>query len=451
MAGMPGAPSDLARLAALADQCVMCGLCLPFCPTYAVGREEGESPRGRIALIKAVVEGRTPATPTVVDHLDSCLACRRCEAVCPANVQYGELIAGARALPAISRQHPRWRRALDRSLTRPRRLRTLQALRPMLELLRPWLRRSGAWAKRIRLIATLPMPAPVDLAALASQQTIRGLPAVPIKVATQRQAVPAQPPASAHAESAVCAPVITDEAAVDNPTRQPIVLFQGCIASHYETRLRSGALRLLDALGERAVLAEAGLCCGSLARLAGDTDEADARETALAAALRTTPGVLVLGSATGCQSRLADVAATVGVAADELPTFLSNHPHLQALRFAPLDARVAVHRPCSQRALGQGSGAAVDRLLSLVPGLIRVDLPEQDRCCGAAGSHFIARPAQSLALRDRVLGDVVAASPDMIVSANIGCRLMIAGGLRAGARNMPVLHPVELLAQQLLP
>ncbi len=444
MAAMPGSPSDLFRLANLADQCVMCGLCLPFCPTYAVGREEGESPRGRIALIKALAEGRTSATPTLVDHLDSCLACRRCEAVCPANVQYGELIAGARALPAVSRRRPSWRRMLDRSLSQPRRLRALQALRPLLAPMQPLVRGKGEWAKRIRLLYALA----ITPAQAGSRIDVRG------RSVQDRSGVLAGLPAEASVDvepmSASGVHSATDTTTAESSGRT-VILFQGCVAHPYEVRLRDGAMRLLTALGERVEMTGEGLCCGSLARFGGDAVEADARETELVQALGARPGAVVLGSATGCQARLADAVRRGGVLADELQSFLADHAQLSSLRFAPFQARVAVHRPCSQRALGPRSAAAVDQLLALIPALVRVDLPEQERCCGAAGSHFIARPTQSLALRERVLGDVAAVAPDLVVSANIGCRLMIAGGLDTAARRIPVLHPVELLAQQLLP
>lgn len=453
MAGMPGVPSDLARLAALADQCVMCGLCLPFCPTYAVGREEGESPRGRITLIKGLADGRMAATPALIDHLDSCLACRRCEAVCPANVRYGELIAGARALPALSARRSPWRAFLDRSLSRPRRLRALLALRPTLAVLRPWSQRRGAWAKRIRLVLALPLPEVIGVSAVDSTSRPRSvgvLPSVRDVTTASSESRGGAPPDSAGRMVASTVVAAFDDSAPTHPTRRAVLLFQGCVAGPYEVRLREGAMRLLTALGDEAVLADANLCCGSLSRFGGDATEADTREVELLDALRCAPGALVLGSATGCQSRLAAIAGRAGTTVDELQSYIAGHPSLPSLRFAPLPARVAVHQPCSQRQLGAGSAASVTRVLALIPGLVRVDLPEQDRCCGAAGSHFIARPTQSLTLRDRVLEDVVIAAPDIIVSANIGCRLMIAGGISETRRTIPVLHPIELLAQQLL-
>jgi hypothetical protein len=209
--------------------------------------------------------------------------------------------------------------------------------------------------------------------------------------------------------------------------------------------------RLLAALGEDVVLSDPALCCGSLARYGGDAVEARAREVALTDAARRWSDAVIVGTATGCQSRLADASGAAGVACDELHAHLADHPALMSLRFAPLAARVAVHRPCSQRLLGTRSSASVDRMLALIPGVTRVELPEQDRCCGAAGSHFIARPAQASALLDRVLGDIASATPDMVVSTNIGCRLLLEGGLGRASPRIPVVHPVELLARQLLP
>lgn len=407
---MPAIAAENARLAALADQCVMCGLCLPFCPTYAAGREEGESPRGRIALIKGLAEDRLAATPKLLAHLDSCLACRRCEVVCPANVRYGELIAGARALPALSSRRSRWLRVLDRALTRLRRLRALMAWRPALRALRPWTRSSrGTWARRLDALDRLPSPA---LPMLSRPE-----------------------------------PVAANEGA------SSIVIFQGCVASAYESALRADARRLLSALGV-ADIDESGadLCCGSLSRFGGDADNAAVLESRLLARFsgRQAPGV-VLDTATGCHGRLTELLVPTGLQVRSLHDYLADHPALNQLRFATLGQRIAVHQPCTQRQRASGAGDAVERLLARIPGLQIVALPEQDRCCGAAGSHFLAHPAQSEALRTRVLDDITTFAPDLIVSTNIGCRLFLDAGLTESRRKIPIVHPVELLARQLIP
>jgi glycolate oxidase iron-sulfur subunit len=407
MAAMPHAAPDPRRLADLASQCVQCGLCLPSCPTYAIGRQEGASPRGRIALARGLAEGRMAATPALVGHLDGCLACRRCEAACPADVEYGALIAGVRALPALTRARPAWRRALDRALARAGSRRLLLALRPMLTLLSPWWRRGrGRWALRLRLLAELPAP--------------------------RRAQTGTAEPAPGSAPAAVW-------------------LFRGCIADPYEARLRADARRLLGALGVAALESPSGLCCGSLAAHGGDAVHAARQGEALRAWAGGAGAALVLGSATGCQAQLRDQLAAAGIAVRELGVYLAGLPGLDRLRFAPLPARIAVHRPCSQRQLGADSAGAVLRLLRLIPGIELVELPELDRCCGAAGSHFLGEPAQALALRERVLADVAAATPAIVVSSNIGCRLFLdAAGTPAGPR-LAVLHPIELLARQLLP
>jgi glycolate oxidase iron-sulfur subunit len=408
---MSAIAAENARLAALADQCVMCGLCLPWCPTYAAGREEGESPRGRIALIKGLAEGRMTATPQLVAHLDSCLACRRCEVVCPADVRYGELIAGARALPALSSRRPRWLRMLDRALIRPLRLRALMAWRPALRIARPWSRHgNGPWARRLRALDALPAPAPPS---------------------------PSRPAPAAHTEAAAA-----------------IVIFRGCVPGRYETELRADARRLLAALGESDIGESApDLCCGSLARFGGDAAEAARLESRLLERLATQGMArVVLSTATGCHGRLADLLAPIGMKVRTLHDYLAEHPKLNALRFAALGQRVAVHRPCTQRRRdANGNDDAIERLLSRIPGLEQVALPEQDRCCGAAGSHFLAQPAQSETLRARVLDDINAAAPGIIVSSNIGCRLFLDAGLTENRRKIPILHPVELLARQLIP
>jgi glycolate oxidase iron-sulfur subunit len=160
---------------------------------------------------------------------------------------------------------------------------------------------------------------------------------------------------------------------------------------------------------------------------------------------------MVLGTATGCQARLQAQLAPAGIAVRELHVHLAGRPGLERLGFAPLPVRVAVHRPCSQRPLGPDSAAAVLRLLNLVPGLETVELPELDRCCGAAGSHFLAEPDQALSLRARVLADIDTAAPALVVSANIGCRLFLDAAATPAGRTIEVLHPIELLARQLPP
>lgn len=242
MVGMaaPEARSS-ASLLALADQCVQCGLCLPYCPTYRLDAIESESPRGRIAYMKALAGGSFEPTGAGDRHLDHCLACRRCESACPAGVAYETLLLGTRANQferTAGRGPGRVRRRL---LAAPRLLRLLlqayRSLHPMLPAaLRP-----------------LPRPPPEALGARAH-------------------------PA---AETAV---------------------FVGCVAIGYESQARAGLLRLLAATGAQASIPEAQTCCGAAALHAGDQGQAQALATANRSAFEGRSRVLCL--ATGCQASL---------------------------------------------------------------------------------------------------------------------------------------------------
>lgn len=236
-------PLTVDPLAALADRCVQCGLCLPACPTYAVDRIEAESPRGRIALARAIALSTIEPTPAGENHLDQCLACRSCEAVCPAHVEFGELLVQARAAQRVRRPAGWRQRAAEALVTRRRLLNavfgTYRTIAPLLP----------------RVLRPLPLPPPRT-----------------------------RPPPGA------CA-----------PTR--VALFTGCVADAYETRVRTALRTLCAALGVEVIEPVAQACCGALHAHAG----ADVGATALAvrnqAAFAHADVVLTLAS--GCHGAVA--------------------------------------------------------------------------------------------------------------------------------------------------
>ena len=228
-------------LVALADRCVQCGLCLPHCPTYRLDRSEAESPRGRIAYVKAVAEGRLAPSAAGDAHLDHCLGCRRCEPVCPAGVSYGELLVGARTAQA-QRQPPR-RRWAGLLLARP------ALLGPLLDLYRLL---GGLLPRALRPPLPRP-PAPVPL-----------------------------PP-----------PVLAA------PT---LALFSGCVADRYESGSRAALARLLARAGIQVVQPAGQTCCGAAAAHAGDAATATRLATTNRAAFAGQERVLCLAS--GCQDSL---------------------------------------------------------------------------------------------------------------------------------------------------
>lgn len=239
----PATPAPLS-LQALADRCVQCGLCLPTCPTYALDGLESESPRGRIALVRALDDGRLAPTPATEMHLDHCLGCRRCEAVCPAQVDYGAILTVARAAQRDRRSPTPRQRAAEWLAARPRALSALLALYRRL------------WPLLPKAARPLPRPAP----------------------AVRKQG------------SGIEGPVVA--------------IFTGCVARGYETGLHAAVARLLAAIGQRAVVPDGQTCCGTLHAHAGDRDTATALAASNRAAFAGADTVLTLAS--GCHEAVAD-------------------------------------------------------------------------------------------------------------------------------------------------
>jgi glycolate oxidase iron-sulfur subunit len=268
-AAVPDAFSP-ARLVALADQCVQCGLCLPHCPTYRLDACEGESPRGRIAYMRALAAGQIEPTPAGDLHLDHCLGCLRCEQVCPAEVRYGALLLGGRALQAARQPRRPLRRLRLAMLARPRLLGTLLAL----------YRQVFGWLP----LAWRPLPLPPALR-------------------------PIPPPSTSPADAAI---------------------FVGCIARTYESPARAALQQLARRAGLSVEIPPAQGCCGTAAMHAGEADQAGVLASANAAAFAGRQSVLCLAS--GCRDGLAEGLAP-GAVHDPL-VWLETHADRIAFRAA---------------------------------------------------------------------------------------------------------------------
>jgi glycolate oxidase iron-sulfur subunit len=397
----PGIPAADAGVPGLADQCVMCGLCLPHCPTYRLGRVEAEGPRGRIALARALTSGAMEATPSLVAHLDHCLGCLSCQKVCPSQVQYDEILVGTRAhLAAANPDRTTWLNDPQR-LTRLARLGAITQAHRWLPLLARVLPSTSRWR---RMAATLP-PAPRPFAVTAPK------------------------PAAA--------------------SGQRVALFRGCVASVYERDTLDAARVLLEACGHNVVELEGTRCCGALPRHAGDVARARHEADGTREALTASGATVVVTCSSGCHGDLRDeVAAGTDVRVVDVHAFFAADPAFAKLRFRARAARVALHLPCTQVNV-VGALAQIRALLARIGELVVLELPEQPRCCGAAGSYFIEQPAIADRLQGEKLDQVDALAPDLLVTTNIGCRIHLGNGLRARTSAIPVLHPLALLVQQL--
>ncbi|MDE2149426.1 MAG: (Fe-S)-binding protein [Gammaproteobacteria bacterium] len=396
-------------LQVLTDRCVRCGLCLPHCPTYLQSRQEGDGPRGRIALTEALARGELAPTPRLQQHLDGCLSCRACEAVCPAQVRFGELMDRGRALLAVQRparvRAARLASALLRS--RPRRRALSLLLRVSRRLGLVGLARHGVFGRRLaRAGALLP----------------------PVLAAT----APLLPPVAAESD---------------------VLLFCGCVTELAEREVLEDAARLLTVAGYRVGAPAAQDCCGALLQHAGDLERARRLARRNLATFGGTGMVAAITS--GCAASLRDYAwlvpeggASFAARVHDVGWLLQRR--VERLHFKPLPLRAAVHLPCTLRNV-VGEDRAMERLLCAVPEITLEPLQPAQRCCGAAGLQIVTDAAAA----DRLLAGKLAAvrqrSPDLILSSNIGCSLHLAAGLSRAGLTTPVMHPLRLLAQQLQP
>lgn len=390
------------HIATLADECVKCGLCLPHCPTYALDETETESPRGRIALAAGAASGILDASFELRLHLDHCLGCMACERVCPVPVHYAPLLTEARAALPPARRRPRMLLAI---LSRPRLLRIAVVLT----------RLTGARYWLPKLALALPRDSALRAACML-------LPVLP---------------------SATRTGVQTDFLLASATARTHVALFGGCVQGVFERDAQDAAQCLLTAAGFEVSRIES-ICCGALAAHTGDASRANALAARARNAFKDDCADMLLTATPGCLGSLR--AALPGARIEDALGFLAARG--EALRFRPLDARVALHLPCTQVNVAR-AGEAVQSLLARIPGL-RIDtLPTQAMCCGAAGSHMLEFPQRAASFRELVLATLPQPAPAILLTSNIGCRLHLTAGLRERGANIAIEHPLSLLARQL--
>ena len=403
MSTMPDRPR-IDRILGAADQCVKCGLCLPACPTYGISRNEADGPRGRIALLQGLALGALEPDSRLTHHLDACLSCRACEAVCPAKVPFADLMNLGRD-ELQSRVGARPGAGWARLALSPRTLRLGAWLLYLAQ--RTGLRRLARRCGLLRLVGA------TRLDALAPELI--------------------EPPRA-----------LGDFHPARGARRGRVALFTGCIGGGFDQRTLRAAIRVLSTQGYDVSLPRQQGCCGALARHAGRGEEAQALRARNRAAFQADDADSVVFVASGCGAELAAEPHAPGYV--DLMAFLAANWREQPLR--PLAQTAAVHEPCTQRNV-LGTQTAVYALLAKIPQLKLTPLPGNDRCCGAAGSQMLTDPAQADRLRAPKLRAVADLAPHYLLTSNIGCALHLAAGLRADGAAVAPMHPVELLAQQL--
>lgn len=396
---LAGLKQDAAAVAAAGEigKCVHCGFCLPACPTYRLLGDELDSPRGRIYLIKQVLEGATPTATTRL-HLDRCLTCRACETACPSGVDYHQVLEAGRAL--VDQHAPR-----------------------------PWLQES--WRKSIAAVVSRRSLFGV---AVALGRALRWL----LPVGMQRQ---------------------LEGSASSRPARQgqqrKVILLQGCAQPALRPGINRATARVLGAIGIEALEPAAAGCCGALQLHSGAPDAA--RDSMRRLVDAWWPSVeagaeAIIATASGCGVQLADYgrlladdpvyaekAARISALAVDIAPFLQRES--QALAQAvtvKITRRVAFQSPCTLQH-GLRVNGVVESLLQ-VCGYELLPVADSGLCCGSAGSYSIVQPTLARELRRRKLLALGSGQPDVIATANIGCLLHLAAGT-----DVPICHWIELV------
>jgi glycolate oxidase iron-sulfur subunit len=415
------ADPDIAEADKILRACVHCGFCTATCPTYVLLGDELDSPRGRIYLIKEMLEKDRPPTAEVVKHIDRCLSCLACMTTCPSGVHYMHLVDQARV-------------RIERDYSRPLPERALRAILAFV-LPRPALFRASMIMARLGqpLAGLLPTPKPAAVPGLLR------------RIQAMLALAPRQLPAPGPAAGAVF-PAVGER-------RGRVALLQGCAQQVLAPRINQAAISLLTRHGIEVVLVRDEQCCGALTHHLGQDGDALARARAHNTLWQreAEQGGLdaILITASGCGTVIKDygfmlredrdyapAASRISALAKDITEYLGGialNPSSQKG-----DVTVAYHSACSLQH-GQKITALPKELLSK-NGFVVKDVPESHLCCGSAGTYNILQPDIASRLRDRKVANIATVKPDMIAAGNIGCMVQIAGGT-----SVPVVHTIELL------
>jgi glycolate oxidase iron-sulfur subunit len=420
------ADPDIREANKILRACVHCGFCTATCPTYVLLGDELDSPRGRIYLIKEMLEKDQKPTAEVVKHVDRCLSCLACMTTCPSGVNYMHLVDQARV-------------RIEQVYARPLSERLLRAVLALV-LPRPGLFR---WSLQLARFARL-------FAGLLPARSHAPSPSFFRRIKAMLALAPGRLPAAGATAGAVFS------AAGDRRGR--VALLQGCAQQVLGPGINAAATRLLTRHGIEVVLVAGEQCCGALTHHMGNDRDALSRARAnidawIAEADRSGLDAILI-TTSGCGTVIKDY----GYLLREDPTYAAKAMCVSALAkdiseyVAELDLSfpetrndlvVAYHAACSLQH-GQKILRAPKELLSK-SGFVVKDVPEGHLCCGSAGTYNILQPDIAERLRERKISNIASLRPDVIAAGNIGCMLQIAGATDERGSPLPVVHTIELV------
>ena len=406
---IPGLP--LANEIAGIDACVHCGFCLQSCPTYLTLADENDSPRGRIVLMRALVEGTLPVgDPDVRTHIDRCLGCRACETVCPSGVPYGQMLEATRATLTTNERNAPIARAILFAFARP-------ALLSLAML-------GGRIARALRISALLSrLPGRFGFA-MAMLESTRA----PLR---RREYAPR-----------------------GDGSRGTATLLTGCVMEGLFTETNRATERTLAANDYAMVRTEGQACCGALHAHAGDLETARRLARRNIAAIEASGAEYVVANAAGCGAMMKeyehllerdpawrDRAAKFSEHVRDVSELLAQAGPRSG---GPVERTVTYDAPC-HLLHAQRVATPPLRVLGAVPGLALVPLEGSEHCCGSAGIYNLIEPDVSATVLAPKLANIADTHASLVATGNPGCLMQIGAGLRQAGSAVRVVHPVDLL------
>ena len=406
------------------QNCIHCGFCLPTCPTYIATGQELESPRGRLHLIRNVLDEQVAPTSTLLGHLDLCLQCRNCETACPSGVPYGRIMEDARAS------------IMDRGVTG----------RPL-----GWTLRSLV----LRHVIARPkvLAAVFGLGRFYSRSGLQSLVRSPLG-----RVLPARLRTMESQAPVVASAPYRDRGTLAHPAEPQgrVALLTGCVHGELYPEVHRATVRVLDRLGFEVVAPPEQGCCGALHSHAGDAEAARDLARANIEAFERAGIDYVLVNASGCSAAMKEYgrllrhdpayakraehfAATV----QDIVEFVAGQPFAEA-GLGAIEEDVTIQDAC-HLAHAQQIRSAPRQILRAIPGLRLREMATPDRCCGAAGLYTMVQADMSKQVLARKLEDVRGTNARVIATSNPGCSMQLENGVRRESLPMRVQHVIELL------
>ncbi len=382
-----------------ADECVMCGLCLPHCPTYKLAKLEPESPRGRIALVRALYEEQLYPSKTIHSYLDHCLTCMKCESACPANVDYEKIIDAGRA---ITRRQQSFVNKVQQFF-----LLFILGSTQVRKIFKPIVSAARCLSnlpifKRMRLLNLLPDQKHFNINCVKT---------------------------------------------TNNGDR--VVLINSCAADLVSDRTLTAATLLLSELGCNVIEQTQTSCCGALHQHCGDFKNAKTLNDNFLKTYNNQNADYIAILSTGCSAQIQHYKNELDSTLIDINELVLKQLNQNNLVFKPLTKKVFVQKPCSQ-SLSISEARVIEDLLAFIPGIELFSFTDELGCCGAGGMNTTTHPQLANQLIENKINELKQSDADYLVSNNIGCALHFQARLRQENISTKTCHPITLLAQQVL-